>query len=85
LPVCNEFGYEVQAAYYVDVAQAIDGKKRDFYWVAVEKDAPFAVAVYKASDAMMEYGRTQYKKAIELYVNARRLIFGQLIHSRYNN
>lgn len=61
------FGYAVQAAYYVDVAQAIDAKKRDFYWVAVEKEAPFAVAVYKASDAMMEYGRTQYKKAIELY------------------
>ena len=61
------FQYAVQAAYYVDVAEAIDGKKRRFYWVAVEKDAPFAVAVYEASDAMLEYGRSQYKKAIELY------------------
>jgi len=61
------FLYQVQAAFYVDVAEAIDGKKRDFYWVAVEKDAPFAVAVYKASDAMLQYGRTQYLKAIELY------------------
>lgn len=61
------FGYAIQAAFYVDVAQALDGNKRDFYWVAVEKEAPFAVAVYKASDAMLEYGRTQYKKAIELY------------------
>lgn len=61
------FGYAVQAAYYVDVAEAIDGKKRRFYWVAVEKDAPFAVAVYEASDAMLEYGRSQYRKAIELY------------------
>jgi hypothetical protein len=61
------FGYAIQAAFYVDVAQALDGNKRDFYWVAVEKEAPFAVAVYKASDAMLEYGRTQYKRAIELY------------------
>jgi hypothetical protein len=61
------FGYHIQAAFYVDVAQALDGNKRDFYWVAVEKEAPFAVAVYKASDAMLEYGRTQYKRAIELY------------------
>lgn len=61
------FGYEVQAAFYVDVAQAIDGLKRDFYWVAVEKDAPFAVAVYKASDEMLERGRQQYRKAIDLY------------------
>ena len=61
------FGYAIQASWYCDIAQALDGQKRDFYWVAVEKEAPFAVAVYKASDAMMEYGRTQYKKAIELY------------------
>ena len=61
------FGYAIQAAFYVDVAQALDGNKRDFYWVAVEKEAPFAVAVYKASDAMLQYGRAQYLKAIELY------------------
>jgi len=61
------FGYEVQAAFYVDVAAVIDGLKRDFYWVAVEKDAPYAVAVYKASDEMLERGRQQYIKAIDLY------------------
>ena len=61
------FSYQVQAALYVDVAEAIDGKKRDFYWVAVEKDAPYAVAVYKASDEMLELGRQQYRKGIELY------------------
>lgn len=61
------YGYAVQASWYCDIAEAIDGKKRKFYWVAVEKDAPFAVAVYEASDAMLEYGRAQYRKAIELY------------------
>jgi hypothetical protein len=61
------FSYQVQAALYVDVAEAIDGKKRDFYWVAVEKDTPYAVAVYKASDEMLEHGRQQYRKAIDLY------------------
>ena len=61
------FGYAVQAAYYLDVAEAIDGIKRKFYWVAVEKDAPFAVSVYEASDAMIEHGRRHYKRAIELY------------------
>ena len=61
------YGYEVQAAFYVDVAAAIDGKQRDFYWVAVEKDAPYAVAVYKASDEMLEHGRRLYQGAIKLY------------------
>jgi hypothetical protein len=61
------FGYAIQASWYCDIAQALDGQKRDFYWVAVEKEAPFAVAVYKASDAMLEYGRREYLKALELY------------------
>ena len=61
------FGYAIQASWYCDIAQALDGQKRDFYWVAVEKEAPFAVAVYKASDAMLSYGRREYLKAIELY------------------
>ena len=61
------YGYGVQAAYYLDVAEAIDGKKRKFFWCAVEKDTPFAVSVYEASDAMIERGRAQYKRAIELY------------------
>jgi hypothetical protein len=61
------YGYQVQAALYVDVAEAIDGKKRDFYWVAVEKDAPYAVAVYKASEEMLEHGRRLYQGAIKLY------------------
>jgi len=61
------FGYCVQAAYYLDVAQAIDGETRKFCWVAVEKEPPYAVAVYEASDAMIRHGRAQYLKAIELY------------------
>jgi len=61
------YQYQVQAALYVDVAEAIDGKKRDFYWVAVEKDTPYAVAVYKASDEMLEHGRRLYQGAIKLY------------------
>ena len=50
------------------MAEAIDGKKRKFFWVAVEKDAPYAVAVYEATDAMIEHGRREYRKAIELYL-----------------
>lgn len=61
------FGYCVQAAYYLDVAQAIDGETRKFFWIAVEKEPPYAVAVYEASDAMIRYGRAQYLRAIELY------------------
>lgn len=61
------YQYHVQMAWYLDIAKAIDGKERRFLWVAVEKEAPFGVAVYEASDAMIRHGRAQYLKAIELY------------------
>jgi len=61
------FGYEVQAALYVDAAQAIDGLKRRFLWIAAEKEAPYAVSVFEASDEMLERGRRLYKQAIETY------------------
>ena len=61
------FGYEVQAALYVDAAQAIDGLKRRFVWIAAEKEAPYAVSVFEASDEMLERGRRLYKQAIETY------------------
>lgn len=59
------WGYEIQAAFYLDVAKAIDGKERRFLWVAVEKDAPYGVIVYEPDQSVLERGRTLYRKAIE--------------------
>lgn len=62
------FGYHVQAALYVDACEAIDGKKRDFLWLAVEKDAPYGVQIFQASEAMINQGRSLYQKAIQTYL-----------------
>ena len=62
------YQYEVQAALYLDACKAIDGKKRDFIWIAVEKDAPYGVQIFKASESMLARGRSLYQQAIRTYL-----------------
>ena len=62
------YQYEVQAALYLDACEAIDGKKRDFIWIAVEKDAPYGVQIFKASQSMLARGRALYQQAIRTYL-----------------
>ena len=41
-------GYDVQAAFYQDGFKTLTGRTIPFYFIAVEKDAPYAVAAYQA-------------------------------------
>jgi hypothetical protein len=59
-------GYDVQAAFYTDGIKALIGRTLPFYFIAVEKDAPYAVACYKASDEVIEVGRAKYRAALQL-------------------
>ena len=54
---CANFGYHIQAAFYVKVIELVTGvEPKGFAFVAVEKEPPYAVQVFKASDAMIRYG-----------------------------
>jgi hypothetical protein len=64
--VIATMGYDLQAAYYQDGIKALTGRTLPFHFIAVEKDAPFATAVYKASDEMIEVGRAKYRGALQL-------------------
>ncbi|WP_170210768.1 PD-(D/E)XK nuclease-like domain-containing protein [Tepidiphilus succinatimandens] len=59
-------GYDTQAAFYQDGLKALTGRTIPFYFIAVEKEAPYAVAAYKASDEMIEVGRAKYRAALQL-------------------
>lgn len=59
-------GYDVQAAFYQDGLKALTGRTIPFYFIAVEKEAPYAVAAYKASDEVIEVGRAKYRGALQL-------------------
>lgn len=60
------FDYDLSAALYVDAMNKITKKKdHEFYFVFIGKD-PVDVAIYKASEQMLENGRRKYKKALNI-------------------
>lgn len=58
--------YDLQAAWYVDLLREHDGRERDFYFIAVENDAPYNVVVYKVSKQTLAIGRDKYNKALDV-------------------
>jgi exodeoxyribonuclease VIII len=62
----GNLGYHIQAAYYLDTFNASQGTDyKDFFFIAVENKAPFAVAVYRLPEKYIEQGRIEYKKALK--------------------
>jgi exodeoxyribonuclease VIII len=56
------YRYDVQAAYYLDLCQLLGMDKTEFLFVCVEKQPPYAVAVYALDQQAIEWGRKQYQR-----------------------
>ena len=61
-----DYGYDLSAALYIEVANQVYGAEHDWYWVVVSKD-DFGCEVYKASEETLTQGRVQVQKAVALY------------------
>lgn len=64
------YDYDLAAQWYIDTLRAIPGyedKKISFYWLAVEKQAPFSVCCYEASDEVLRNGQAKCNKALVKY------------------
>lgn len=69
---CWNYRYHVQAAYYLDIANAVmDRRFTAFVFIAVEKAQPYQVAVYHADYEMIMAGRMEYRRLVDLYHNCR--------------
>jgi len=67
---CGSLGYIIQCAYYLDVYnQANETKLKDFFIVAIENTAPYAVACYKIDELQLDAGRKMYRKALNQYAS----------------
>lgn len=62
---CARFGYALSAAMYQEGVYRLTGEKLPFRFVACEKGAPFAVAVYEASEGFLRAGRKQFEEALK--------------------
>ena len=69
---CWNYRYFVQAAFYMDVANALfDRRFSGFVFIAVEKAPPYQVAVYHADYEMIQAGRIEYRRCLDLYHECR--------------
>jgi len=57
--------YHRQAAIYLDSHK--DKKMTEFYFIAIEKDAPYGVSVHRCTDYILELGKKQYIDTIIEY------------------
>lgn len=62
----EDYGYDLQAAFYVDAVKVAIGREVPFYILAVESAAPHGVALYRIGAASIEVGRRKYRAALQL-------------------
>jgi exodeoxyribonuclease VIII len=60
------FSYDIQSAFYLDGVNAALGTDFNrFIFVAVEKQAPYEIALYELDEASIDVGRDLYKQGIK--------------------
>lgn len=60
----KKFGYDLQAAHYLDVAHQIDGKEyRDFIFVVIDKSYPFQVKLFNLDEETKARGLEKRNQA----------------------
>ena len=61
------YGYYIQAAHYVHGAHLCGLDVENFVIVAVEKDPPYAVCVYRVRDDALQAGRDEREALLDVY------------------
>ena len=62
----DDYGYDLQAAFYTDAVKMAIGREVPFYFLVVESDAPHSVCLYRIGQASIEVGRRKYRMALQL-------------------
>lgn len=65
------YRYHVQSAFYTDALVNNNITVERFYFIVVEKEAPFAVSIYYADNDVIEKGRQAYLTDLFLYEQCR--------------
>lgn len=65
--VAADLRYDMQAAWYIDLAQACDLDVDRFFFVAQEKAPPYLVSVTELDADFLEIGRRANRRAIDLF------------------
>lgn len=66
----DTFHYDLQAAVYCELAKQAGERSVSFFWIVVESDRPHDVAVYRATERIMEVGYAKLNHALQNYRKA---------------
>jgi hypothetical protein len=66
----DNFHYDLQAAVYCELAKQAGDCNPSFFWIVVESDRPHDVAVYKATERILEVGYAKLNHALHNYRKA---------------
>lgn len=69
---CKKHRYDLQAAFYSDIIEQSTGKRPRFIFVALEKSAPYGVAVYEIDQESIENARLDYLDDLNRWITCRR-------------
>jgi exodeoxyribonuclease VIII len=61
----HNFGYHIQAAWYMDTCKMAGLEADGFIFIAVEKELPYAIGLYELGADSLQAGRSAYKLALE--------------------
>ena len=62
-----KFGYDMQTAMYSQGVEANYGIKPEFVFIVVEKDLPYSINIFKASEDYLNHGYDNFRSLIGLY------------------
>lgn len=65
--VIRKFGYDMQAAWYLDLARDLDHPAQAWAWIVQEKEPPFQVVVIQADEADLYDARDRNRQALERF------------------
>jgi exodeoxyribonuclease VIII len=61
------YGYHIQASFYLDVLKSLNKKADHFIFIALQKIEPYMVGVYILSKKDIILGRELYEKGLQIY------------------
>jgi exodeoxyribonuclease VIII len=62
-----KYHWDMQSGFYTYGLQLLTGVEHDFYFIAVEKESPFCVSVFKSSPDFIQHGMIKCQQALEVY------------------
>lgn len=60
------FGYDIQAAQYIEGCNLYYGYPHRFTFIAVEKEPPYAINILEADNLFVQYGKDRFRECVSL-------------------